>query len=236
MDYSRAKKKHPKLKVGNAKRLIKAIRDAEPLELARAKAELNPLKIGRRRAVCRDAQIDSVDDIGKKIGKKVPLVFDMANWMRASPVSELFGRGHLSIDALRTTPTCGTAACIAGFAGALMPKSAKANSMVWTALHRDDSYGWEGVLAEFLGIDEETASEMTSVMLTGIYNEDVRPRHAVRLLEIFLKTGNVDWMTAMGVKENPNPTRCTPIPTAAEERARRREDRVLEAAEAALAA
>ena len=220
MDYSRAKTLHPNLKVGNVKRLIKAIRESDHLVLAKAKAEREPLKIGKRRAKCRDAEkIFSTGDIGKS---GLPLVFSMENWMTAAPVDPDSSCINYDLD----EPACGTAACIAGFAGALMPESK--GFMVKEAIMSPIGEPWIEVLGEFLGIDYHTAYRMTSADTgdAGVYNYHVKPRHAVRLLENFLKTGKVDWMKAMGVKKR---GRWNYSSTKIEAAALRREARELEA-------
>ena len=99
-------------------------------------------------------------------------------------------------------PACGTAACIAGFAGALTARGRMEDDVV----HLLDAavrtgHGWNYVLAGFLGVDALTARSMVSVDAGwGIGNGRVRPRHAVRLLDTFLETGEVDWVKAMGRK------------------------------------
>ena len=215
MDYARAKKLHPKLKVRNVKRLIREIRRSAPVEMARARAVREPLKVGRREAVCRDAYIGAADDIGKS---RVPLVFNMTNWMVPEPVE----RGLMGISLSRVTPTCGTAACIAGFAAALTPKSGR--FLVDKALRHCSHRTWERVLADFIGVDEETADKMTGTDLAHmqVFNSHVLPRHAVKLLEIFLETGKVDWARAMGRKKDGEVTK-------AEAAALRREEMEMEA-------
>ena len=209
MDHSKAKKLHPKLKVRNVKKLIGAIREADSLELARARAAREPLKVGRRNAVCRDAVVRSVEDIGKS---KVPLVFFMATWINPAPVDPVMGIVDPESSRwakARKEPTCGTAACIAGFAAALMPDSAVPR-VNW-AIRRGE--GWDRLLAEFLGVDDWTAATMTNLGLSdrgcGAVNREVQPRHAVRLLEIFLETGKVDWLRAMGRKRVPRGAKIT---------------------------
>ena len=199
MQYAAVKKKHPNLKVRNAKKLIEAIRESDPVDLARARAEKNPLKVNGRIVVCTDTMVESADEIRKS---KFPLVFDMETWLGAAEVPNTEYRFAYE------TASCGTAACIAGFAGALMMRGRgkKSESDVRlvdrVAGAHGPNRGWVLVLAEFLGIDPETARAMTttddSVALGGVGDHDVRPRHAVRLLEIFLETGRVDWVNAMG--------------------------------------
>ena len=225
MDYSKAKKLHPKLKVRNVKRLIAAIREADSLQLARAKAKREPLMVGNRAALCSDARIERAEGIGNR---KVPLVFCMAAWMHPASTHERhvtrFGEIHAYSG---SEPTCGTAACIAGFAGTLMPKSWL--PAVEKAVRSDDCHRWESILAEFIGVDERTADEMTSTNLShaGIYNHHVQPRHAVRLLENFLETGKVDWFKAMGRSDGLGGS------TKAEMKALRRDAEALDAALAA---
>ena len=224
MDYAAAKKRHPKLKVRNVRRLIRAIREADSLDLARAKAERKPLKIGRRRAVCRDAEIESATDIGRS---KVPLVFFMGKWMSPAPVD-----ARLAVTCISGEPACGTAACIAGFAGALTPESKR--SLVDEAIWSITGDNWIFVLAEFLGIDFHTATDMIStggcLGDAGVYDWNVKPRHAVRLLENFLETGKVDWFKAMGVNRH---SAWSHSITKAEMEARRMDEGALDAARAA---
>ena len=201
MDYSKAKKLHPKLKVGNVKRLIAAIRKADSLEMAMAKAKKSPLKIGNHFVFMHDVELYSATDLAKS---KVPLVFHMPTWM--DPVAANPADWLRRPD--RDMPTCGTAACIAGFAGSLMARDRslddKARNIIGFAICTNS--GWTRILAEFLGIDEFTAERLSSAEREDRHrmsfrNENVRPRHAARLLEIFLKTGKVDWARAMGMKK-----------------------------------
>ena len=219
MDYSKAKKKHPKLKVRNVKRLIAAIRESDHLNLARARAEKSPLKIGKRGATCADASINMASDIGKS---RVPLVFDMSSWLDPAPVAAQWCPRLADSPSFRNDPACGTAACIAGFAATLAPESIL--RLVEEAIEIGSCFRWEIFFAEFLGIDTWTAGRMTSVQEVpgGIHNDQVRPRHAVRLLETFLRTGEVDWCKAMGMKKDGSVTKV-------EEAAFRRENRELEA-------
>ena len=206
-DYSKAKKLHPKLKVRNVKRLIAAIRKSEHLDLAMAKARKNPLKIRGQIACVSDATFYSAESMADS---RVPLVFHMPTWMDAAAVDPDRAMRMPKVD----SPVCGTAACIAGFAGDLMARGGALDS---EAKRRVEfaicvNHGWNTILADFLGIDKKTAERMTSATVDGwanpgFGNEDVRPRHAVRLLEIFLETGMVDWLKAMGRSRGGNVTK-----------------------------
>ena len=201
MEYATAKKKHPNLKVRNVKRLIKAISESDPLDLARVKAAKKPLKVGKRKATCRDADVNSEKGMANP---RVPLVFFMAAWMSPAPVDDPDDIGYVSpfrVDwpKMQNEPTCGTAACIAGFAGALSPKPARVR--LRKDLRHMGGRCWARLLAEFLGIGTRTADRMVSVGNMGhleFYNRDVQPRHAVAMLENFLETGKVEWKKAMG--------------------------------------
>ena len=229
MDYSKAKKLHPNLKVGNAKRLIAAIRKADSLELALAKAKKGPPKIGNQIFFMHDVELYSATDMAES---RLPLVFHMPTWMDAVAVNPAAWARAPD----RDMPTCGTTACIAGFAGSLMARGRgledKARAQITFAVCTN--HGWNWVLAEFLGIDEFTAERMSSAEFGEVgerdcmafRNENVRPRHAARLLEIFLKTGKVDWARAMGMKKVGGEFRTT----AAEKALARKDMAALEAA------
>ena len=205
MDYSKAKKLHPNLKVRNAKALIAEIRRAEPSPGA---FTLPPIKVNGKPA------LESMLKMDGRLGnteERYPVYFDMSKWIRAVESNHFWIRAD-------EDSVCGTAACIAGFAhllgiremakkGARPKHATMAGFRSWMCRQSGESTWTRMVntLAEFLGVDHETADRMSSVSrLHGDRNADVEPRHAALLLEIFLKTGHVEWGKAMG--RNPDGT------------------------------
>ena len=197
-DHSELKKRHPKAKVRNIKRLIAAIREMDHVDLAFERARINPPKINGRKIT--DAQVERSLENVTRLGKsKVPISFNMKTWI---------GSGD-SFGGL----TCGAAACICGVAGALASREPKTRAnaelrkTVNKAIKLQIGAAWRSALAEFLGIDYEASARMSSVvaydcigrhMIDQDYNGNVEPRHAVKMLERFLETGKVDWWHAMG--------------------------------------
>ena len=210
--YAKLKKLHPNAKVRSIKRLIKAIGDSEIWEIEMIKAIQKPKKAGGEivtRSLANQA-IKSAAELGKA---GIPMAFDMTDYMTApeNPFIHGVSDAPLAKGGFRICPTCGTAACIAGFAGALAarsgtdPRSAemrRLNGVLRNGQSATDSASsasWTQVLADFMGIDGDVANKMISVRHSSPdFNEDVKPRHAVKLLEKFLETGRVDWDHAMG--------------------------------------
>ena len=201
MDYSKAKKLHPKLNVRSAKRLIAAIRGSER---SPGSFRILPVKSGGRPAT---PSMLRTDGSLAKSGGNYPIYFDMDKWM--SVVESKRPRDGSGSGA------CGTAACIAGFAYVLRAQEGKkprhatmAGFRSWTSRTRGVAV-WSSMvkaLADYLGVDAKTAERMASVSLSarGLddSNRDVEPRHAVRMLESFLETGEVEWSRAMGRKKD----------------------------------
>ena len=229
-DYSRLKARHPNAKVRNIKRLIAEIRKMESYELVREKARIKPLKIGGRKVTGKMAK-DSMGSVASLGKSRMPLVFCMGTWMD----SVLRECGEES---------CGTAACIAGTAGALAARDFAGSKLenpdlqddLQLVLERGDDLDqdrmqlhWTSVLSGFLGVDRVTSERLSSVgVIRGSAWDDwdgcnrVEPRHAVKLLEKFLETGKIDWLHAMG--RNPK-TRAL---TVREKAARKREEKEYE--------
>ena len=123
-----------------------------------------------------------------------PMFFDMTKWF------------NLVKSNRPDDPICGTAACIAGFAYALSLK-AERDGRPGSAAHIVQRPVGTMTLADFLGVEYATAREMASIQhlvsershgFDFDVDSDVEPRHAARMLEIFLETGHVEWRRAMG--------------------------------------
>lgn len=207
-DHSKLKKLHPKAKVGNIKRLIKAIRESEHMHAAEAKhLPFNECpKINGREMTVSMTTVESAKKLSSNMNSNVPLVFNMCMWLEPAFIylrkCKRRKTGHRS-----QYQSCGTAACIAGFAGALMAKGNPGRNhckIIDDAIGDKNYMSWSIVLAEFMGIEASIAEKMTSVQdyVPCDMNHIVRPRHAVKLLEKFLDTGKVDWMHAMGRRRN----------------------------------
>ena len=219
-DYAKLKKLHPKAKVGNIKRLIRAIGNSGHWEAEMLDACRKPRKVGGRALtldMAKDA-ISSTENLGKT---RVPMTFDMTDFMYVPRIRRTGG------------PSCGTAACIAGFAGALASRGSAAGDCRLDGLLRNkgSKVSWVGILADFMGIDKHTANKMISVGCHEDFNDNARPRHAVKLLEIFLATGNVDWRRAMGRKRGSGDAW---VLTRAEERMRNRDQAIFEKLDAEI--
>ena len=179
-DYTKLRKLHPKAKVGNIKSLIKMIEDSGYWKTDLLNARIDPPKVNGRRVTYSMAS-RSINGARAMKKSRVPISFNMSTFGRVARDED----GHV----------CGTAACSAGFAVMLSARAARSKA----ALDRIDDQSWESTLADFMGIDAITADDMTAVGgPCPESNGDVKPRHAVRLLEIFLETGEVDWARALG--------------------------------------
>ena len=221
MVYSKAKKLHPNLKVRNAKRLIEAIRKSEPSpdHFTMPPAESGG-KIVRRFMLRTDGSLT-------RSGDRLHIYFDMTFWINAVRASATpppgIAKKELFYEGESHEPVCGTAACIAGFAYILQARDAakkgtRAKYRTMAAIekmtrgedHEKFRIDMLGALENFLGVDQPTALRMSDLtpQVHGLdesgwghdYNSNVEPRHAARMLEIFLETGFVEWKKAMGRK------------------------------------
>ena len=202
--YAKLKERHPHANVRNIKRLIAVIKESDHWKVGREKARIKQPKANGGDLMWSMAYKASgnVRALGEG---NVPLLFDMTNWMQAMTTEnmditpedvDMWNGSVMDVESLHS---CGTAACIAGFAGALMARS-RHTGMLEQALRFGHALHWEAVISEFLGIGGTAVRQLVSVGECPDHNCDVMPRHAVRLLETFLETGRVDWAKAMGWK------------------------------------
>ena len=207
--YAKAMQKHPNLNVRNVERLIERIGESVSWRKGRAMVdgELRP-----------DRTCKEIAEADMRGGRN-PLDFGMH-----------VVAGHYDRRRNGDIALCGTAACIAGFARALRvedrmgflgflikPKVTldRIKNRSWMGLFCDNNS--DLLLAKFIGVKPRVASRMFLCECSDP-NHIVEPRHAVKLLQKFLKTGKVDWKHAMGRKKNGNLTK-------AEERLRRAEEK-----------
>ena len=130
-DYTKLKKRHPKAKVRNIKRLIEAIRKSEHVSCARNMPEFDEMKIPEsKRYSSSDFSV---------AGGSIPVAFDHSLW-----VESMYSRGgHF----------CGTAACVAGFAYILQARGGD--------LPGRRSRGISKSLAAFIGVNHKTAMRIS---------------------------------------------------------------------------
>ena len=177
--------RHPNFKLKNARRLIAALEKAAPAEIARRQ----PLMINGSHIMKGDSLRKAVDAEGTDPDPSaIPVAYDQGTWACA-------------IDTGDSAHFCGTAACIAGFAH-LMHQADQGSPVRLEGFSRFDGSGDTGCvmvrdLADFLGI-EKYAAEMMSAPC-GL-SPPPRPRHAVAMLEYFIRTGRVDWKRALGIE------------------------------------
>ena len=184
IDCCRAKAKHPDLKPENVRRLIDAIRAAVPRSLARQK----PLFAEGGRPMDRDETMarNAVVDPAGLDSESVRVCFSLSHW-----IDYVGARGF-------SRHSCGTAACISGFAHIMLEGDRGKSVRCGKDLGQENALK---SLAEFVGVERPHALNM-AMCRTEDGNDEVQPRHAVALLERFLDTGEIDWMHAMGRVKN----------------------------------
>ena len=220
-----AHKHHPNFNLKNARRLIAALQRSVPARIARER----PMEIGGSPVIPVDILHMAVDAEGTD-PKGVPLAYHQASW------------GSMVKDSLAPSNSCGTAACIAGFAFLMLKadKGAKARVVDLVTGSVDVYKGKMDALAEFLGVSLFEARCMSTPHCEGVMPQ---PRHAVAMLERFVETGEADWHSACGFVErrrrrrdwrNWRPWKVRKWvewePTEKERRDRREDDQKIEAA------
>ena len=177
--------RHPNFNLANARRLIAALQRSVPAAIARAR----PMEINGSPAAEGDVWHMAVDSEGER---GIPVAYDQGTW--GCPIH--YDSVHF----------CGTAACIAGFAW-LMREADRGNRVSVDALSANsESMGASGemtrALAKFLGVGADVAEEMSCPLggsLSDPHRLPPQPRHAVAMLEIFIRTGTVMWSHALGL-------------------------------------
>ena len=217
-DYSKLKARFPNAKVGNIKRLIAAIRRSEGSDGA----------VALWRAWRDDARRDTASGPQRISRHCIDSRGATSRRIRAKADTNVSGRGSGRvgfsmngwINIYESDHECGTCACIGGFAY-LLGDGRDAETPP-ASIKFDEHF------ADFIGIDYRTIKGWSTAKEICIPSDhrmsDVRPRHAVALLERFLETGVVEWDRAMGINSR------TGDPTNREMRERRREDRKIAAA------
>ena len=187
---------HPNFNLKNAHRLIAALRNAAPMDIARER----PLEINGFPAARRDVLHLPVDPASgdRRDQGRVPVAYNQGAW------------SCMVLTKSWTPDSCGTAACIAGFAW-LMRESDKgedvsADRFVTELSARAGGYSCMDALKDFLGISLHAASLMSdttpcSLLDSPLDRRSVQPRHAVAMLEGFIEAGRVDWVRALGLVE-----------------------------------
>ena len=185
---------HPNFNLKNARRLIAALRNAVPEMVARER----PMEINGSPATKGDLlnlRVDIACAEGQDPPKRVPVAYAQGTW--ASALKDRANHMH----------SCGTAACIAGFAWLLREKDRGSEVTVsefmkagGTSL-RKHPHAMEDVLAEFLGVSIGAAKRMSAHTRVFFLHHSPQPRHAVAMLEWFMETGEVDWWRASGFVE-----------------------------------
>ena len=181
---AKARAKHPGLKPENVRRLIDAIGGSVP----RSMAQQRPLfaeggrPLDRKETMRRNVAIgaDAADS------GSIPVCFDLGTW-----IDYVGSRGF-------SRHSCGTAACISGFAHIMLEGDRGESVRCGDELRQQ---GAIKSLMEFVGVKRSVAFAIANCM-TADRNEAVQPRHAVALLERLLDTGDVDWHRAMGRVKN----------------------------------
>lgn len=214
-EYAMAMKKHPNLNVRNVKRLIERIRGSMPMRLRMASGVKHNV---------RYFDLSSERNLLDFNMNRVLLEFDQSGYP--------FNFRH-----------CGIAGCIAGFACVLNEEDRIAGMPKWLKFfmgtnitmrkmqkrrkkeYRDEVFA----MSRFMGIDIMTSMELFYYCgHSADTDRDVQPRHAAKLLERLLETGDVDWNHAMGRKKNGDLTK-------EEERIRKREAEEIDMAKKASA-
>ena len=173
---------YPDFNMANARRLIAALRRAEPADVACER----PMEIGGS-PLDRSSILDMAASAEGTHPGAAPLAYNQSTW--GTIVYHPWGSrvpAHV----------CGTAACIAGFAW-LMREADRGRDVSVEGLASSNNEDNEMVcaLAEFLGVGESAASRM-SINQCGAFRP--HPRHAVAMIERFIETGRVDWQRAIG--------------------------------------
>ena len=205
-DYSKLKSIHPRAKVGNIKRLIAAIRRSGNVQnldswiLMHGNGRMGRFRFKYDTAFSQPRFEYSANLSGRgddRVG------FSMDHWIQTCK--------------LEKGGDCGTWACIAGFAHILDTGG-------------DSTAGiksWVSYFAEFTGLLDDDEVTAFSICHPPTMDCDVRPRHAVRLLEILLETGELDWERAMGT--NPRTGRLTREEATMQKREKREMDELMAA-------
>ena len=183
---------HPNFKLKNARRLITALWRSVPARIARER----PLLVNGSHVDDRDIAHMEIDADGKR-PDRIPLAYDQETW------------GSAIVFRRDLKHSCGTAACIAGFAWLLREADTDGGvtmtSFMEAVRARSDirsdmdprTCAMENALAGFLGVSIDAARRMSACEL----NSQIQPRHAVAMLEDFIETGRVDWRRALGRTE-----------------------------------
>ena len=179
---------HPDFNLANAHRLIAALRGAAHVNIAC----VTPLEIDGSHVTKEDVLDRSVDIEGSD-PERIPVAFNHGSWSM-----------HLR-DRIDPRYSCGTAACIAGFAHLLLQadkgRTLSVRDMSRLSASADKKTTVVRSLAEFLGTSI-AAAERISEMPDMLSGSSVKPRHAVAMLEYFIETGNVEWDHAIGKVED----------------------------------
>ena len=178
--------RHPKAKPRNILRLIEMLRAAPTYHEV-----VHDVELSRNRKVAEQP----VDD--RVLAFYMPR-YHIHAWIKGPRIR---GRKGDGMDAFHPPHRCGTAACIAGFAQVAMlgaEKSVEQEAVDYTATESMERY---------IGCSLETVMSMASANVRGDSNANVRPRHAIAMLEWFLKTGVVSWNRAMGRDRSGSMTR-----------------------------
>ena len=194
LDCAKAKARHPGLKPENVRRLIDAIGASIPRRLAQQK----PLfaeggrPMDRGETMSRNAVVDPAG-LGPE---SIRVSFSLVHW-----IEYIGARGF-------SRHSCGTAACISGFAHIMLRGDSGKSVRCGKELGQERALK---SLGEFIGVERKHAREM-AMCRTDDGNDAVQPRHAVALLERFLDTGEIEWRRAMGREKDwgrPGKTRLT---------------------------
>ena len=191
---------HPKFNLANARRLIAALSNADSAEIAREK----PLEFNGSFAARGDIFHLPVDpgSAERRNPKRVPVAYNQRAWS-CMLQTETWASNSTP---MTWSNSCGTAACIAGFAWLLR----EADKGEGVEAHRFVEELADGIgpdasmdaLEEFLGIDRDASSQMSGTLPCLLLDgHSVQPRHAVAMLERFIETGKVDWVRALGLVE-----------------------------------
>ena len=173
---------HPNFNLKNARRLIAALRESVHVSIARERPlVINGAHVAKTDLLDRRIDVDGSNPDG------VPLAYDQDQW--ADNVPARINWNH----------SCGTAACIAGFAYILREAdrgwAISAGDLLDNGKSNRSAEPMVDALREFLGISAHATDRM-SLFSPG--SPAIQPRHAVAMLEHFIVTGRVDWNHALG--------------------------------------
>ena len=188
MEYAEAMAENPNLNPRNVERLITAISQSDPIEIAQLKPMVRDGKpVSRKAAMKRNVSMGMADP------GRIPLVYDQSEWMGA--LDDEYDRGH----------PCGTIACIAGFAFVMTEQDAGRDTSAAVMLKKISRRTPQNIsdfmtliFAKFIGVERHIANLMSSDDYLPFDKCSAQPRHAVAMLEWFLETGKVDWRRARG--------------------------------------